>query len=116
MQNEEDAQANNTHDKQIQLGCAFHRIESRGSLRYGTSIANSRSEVEPTPAEGLTSEKRNYNDCSLNNTRPAHSCDGSYRHILGPLLFFLTFAVEEPQDASLPPAEIVGAIALRQEE
>ena|SRR5437667_8493909 len=117
MQNEEDAQTNNAHDDQIQLGRAFHRVESRSSLRvYLQHCEFEWSEVEPTPAEGLTSEKGNYNDCSLNNTRPAHSCDGSYRHILGPLLFFLTFAVEEPQDASLPPAEIVGAIALRQEE
>ena len=61
MQNEEDAQTNNAHDDQIQLGRAFHRVESRGSLRYASSIANSRSEVEPTPAEGLTSEKGNYN-------------------------------------------------------
>ena len=33
MQNEEDAEPNNTDDEQIQLGCAFHRVEkSPGSL------------------------------------------------------------------------------------
>ena len=32
MQDEENAQANNTYDEQIQLGCAFHRMESLGSL------------------------------------------------------------------------------------
>ena len=62
MQNEEDAQTNNAHDDQIQLGCAFHRVESRSSLRvYLQRCEFEWSEVEPTPAEGLTSEKGNYN-------------------------------------------------------
>ena len=32
MQDEENAKTNNTHDEQIQLGCAFHRMESLGNL------------------------------------------------------------------------------------
>src|SRR5262249_51052022 len=61
-QDQEDAKANNAHDEQIQLGCAFHRIESRGSVRVNLQHCEfERSEVEPTPAKGLTSEKRNYN-------------------------------------------------------
>jgi len=31
MQDEEDAQADNTDNDQIQLGCAFHRVESRAA-------------------------------------------------------------------------------------
>src|SRR5215831_17519063 len=38
MQNEEDAKANNTNNKQIQLGCAFHRLESRGNLAYTSDV------------------------------------------------------------------------------
>jgi hypothetical protein len=64
MQNEEDAQANNTDDEQIHLGCAFHRIESRGSLRVyleDCEFGWRGQKSNPRPPMGLTSEKRNYN-------------------------------------------------------
>jgi hypothetical protein len=31
MQDEEDAQPNNTDDEQIQLSCAFHRVKSQAA-------------------------------------------------------------------------------------